>query len=600
MTTVDMVSIDENVRDIADHLSQVGVWILDLTTGECAWSNEMYELLEADRAHHASSLDALKMLVHPDDAEKLRAANSFIRSHKDGDEQTVEYRLTRAEGTIRHVVDRRRIVRDKAGRLVAIGTLTDITSRVEAEHRANQQLWIQAHVVDEVEEMVALLGPNGKVLSWNRSAEHLLGYSEQEALGQPISFIHPKHQHGRVAEILGEALAASSVSMELELLHKNGTMLWAEVRASPVRDPTGDIIGVVSCAVDISERKHAENSLHQAEERTRVQLAELSRLYNALPFGVCLLDRELRYVRVNQEMARFNGLAVADHLGRTPNEVAPDVAKHVEPLYRRVLDEGQPLVGFELSMATPADDWVVKEWRVSSYPDHGPTGVEGITAIVQDVSDLRRREREMRQALIERDVLLREVHHRVKNNLQIVSSLLSLQAVDSNEETSAVLAASSSRIQAMALVHDMLMQDETRSSLELSQYLRSLVGLVASTGANAQVNIRTPDEPVYSEIDQAIPCGLVTIELLSNALHHARTSGVLEIAVELRCRHEMLMISVSDNGCGLPDGFDLRTSSSLGLQIAQRLSNQLDGRLSLENTTSGALAILQFVRPFCT
>ena len=194
----------------------------------------------------------------------------------------------------------------------------------------------------------------------------------------------------------------------------------------------------------------------------------------------------------------------------------------------------------------------------------------------------------IRTSLREKEVLLKEIHHRVKNNLQIISSLLNLQTGQiEDERAEALFRESQDRIRSMALIHERLYQSEDLARVDFAEYIRSLVGyLVRSYSAEAgSVRVETEVDDVSLGIDSAIPCGLIVNELVSNALKYAFPEGREgRIYVQLReARDGGYRLVVSDDGVGFPEGLDFRMTESLGLQLVTTLLDQLEGRIELDS-----------------
>lgn len=190
--------------------------------------------------------------------------------------------------------------------------------------------------------------------------------------------------------------------------------------------------------------------------------------------------------------------------------------------------------------------------------------------------------------LQQRDTMLREIHHRVKNNMQIMSSLLSLQARSaSNPESARMLEENQNRIRSMALLHEILYQSPDLASLDFSKYLLQMVGhLFRSYGlSNRQIRLHTELEPAGLELDDALPCGLLISEVISNSLKHAfpdGREGEIRIALQ-RASETSVQIVLADDGVGLPDGLDWTTSRSLGLRLVRALAEQLHARLDIRS-----------------
>jgi two-component sensor histidine kinase len=193
-------------------------------------------------------------------------------------------------------------------------------------------------------------------------------------------------------------------------------------------------------------------------------------------------------------------------------------------------------------------------------------------------------------------VLLKEIHHRVKNNLQIISSLLSLQSENINSENPArTFRESQDRIRSMALIHEKLYQSNDISRIDFAEYVRSLTAYLFRsyiTGPGIEISIDIHD--VSLGIDMAIPCGLIINELVSNSLKYAfpdRRPGEIDISLA-QCDHEY-KLTVSDNGTGLPEGMDFRNTPSLGLQLVNTLVHQLEGNIVLD-TSHGTRFVITF------
>ncbi|MFH5832705.1 histidine kinase dimerization/phosphoacceptor domain -containing protein [Halalkalibaculum sp. DA384] len=212
--------------------------------------------------------------------------------------------------------------------------------------------------------------------------------------------------------------------------------------------------------------------------------------------------------------------------------------------------------------------------------------VLGVGWIVSLRSRVKSKTREIQQSLEEKELLLKEIHHRVKNNLAIISGLIELQMDSSkNEETQQVLRDSQSRIQSMALVHDKLYRTSTVTDIGMQTYIEELVESLRSmfVGPNSDVELRFDIDEVHLDIDRAIPCGLLVNELVVNSFKHAFTGeqGVLE--VKLKKGEDVYRLSIADNGDGLPADFREKMESSLGLMLVETFKSQLRARMQIEN-----------------
>lgn len=226
-----------------------------------------------------------------------------------------------------------------------------------------------------------------------------------------------------------------------------------------------------------------------------------------------------------------------------------------------------------------------------------PPPHQGLVLAHWDVTARKLAEEQLRAALREKDVLLREVAHRVKNNLQVISSLLHLQAgaID-DPRLGTLFQESQDRLHSMALVHDLLQQAEDVARINLAQYAARLTEELARTYAvdPARLTLETALEDVWVGLETATPCGLLLHELLTNCFKHAFPEGRTgRVRVELRATAgQALMLRVGDTGCGFPDDLDFRATESLGLQLVCALAEQLQGTIALERTEGTHFTIL--------
>jgi PAS domain S-box-containing protein len=218
---------------------------------------------------------------------------------------------------------------------------------------------------------------------------------------------------------------------------------------------------------------------------------------------------------------------------------------------------------------------------------------ERVIAIVKDVSEARRAEQLIRDSLKEKDLLLAEIHHRVKNNLQIVHSLLDMQASLTTDATAAsALRDSQHRIQSMALIHQTLYQSHDFGKVDFGHFLDTLMTHLQNSYGRRDLELSSSSDTVRLAIDRAIPCGLIVNELVTNALKHAFPGGRSgSVRIEMRLLDEVeVEVAVTDDGIGIPDTVDLHALSSLGMQLLQVLAEQLHARLDIRRRAPTRIA----------
>jgi two-component sensor histidine kinase len=208
-----------------------------------------------------------------------------------------------------------------------------------------------------------------------------------------------------------------------------------------------------------------------------------------------------------------------------------------------------------------------------------------------EITERHQAEQKLRVSLHEKEILLKEIHHRVKNNLQVVSSLLSLQARQIDDERAVTLINDSqNRVRAMALIHEKLYQSSDLSSIDFAEYVRGLTQYLIRTygSATKQVTFHVQAEDVWLSLNAAVPCGLIINELVSNAFEHAFPDdflGTIELTASMV--GDMVTLTIADNGVGIPAEEDILSGDTLGVQLVHSLVSQLDGDLTLhrENGT---------------
>ncbi|NLX03783.1 MAG: PAS domain-containing protein [Phycisphaerae bacterium] len=332
------------------------------------------------------------------------------------------------------------------------------------------------------------------------------------------------------------------------------------------------------------ERREAEEALRESE-RT------LSTLMSNLPGMAyrCLNDPRWAMLFVSEGCYDLTGYhsSVLSGANRTVSYgdlVHDDDREMVWTSVQEALAERRAFqLVYRIHTASGRERWVWEKGRGVFAADGGLSAIEGF---ISDVTEAKRAEEQIKASLQEKEVLLREIHHRVKNNLQIISSLLNLQSRYIQDERALdVFRESQNRIRSMVLIHEKLYRSKDLARVDFAEYVQSLAShLVRSYGTRrAGVDLRVHVEGVALPIDTAIPCGIIINELVTNALKHAFPDGRRgEIRIDLHPAEREYRLVVSDNGTGIPADLDFRKTESLGLQLVTTLTDQLDGTVELE------------------
>jgi PAS domain S-box-containing protein len=462
--------------------------------------------------------------------------------------------------------------------------ITDISERRQAETALHESEF-RFHQVLRSVTTVAVQGyrMDGTASYWNLASEGLYGYSAKEALGNNLlDLIIPPEMRDTVADamrqmaITGQPIPAG----ELTLRRKDGSRV-AVISSHALIQAPGQEAELFCVDIDISERLMAENALRNSDQTLR------GILQTTLD-GYWRVSRDARLLDVNQRYCELSGYTREQLLGRPVSdfdamEDAAEAAAHAQ----RVSVSGSEQ--FE-SLHRRRDGSL---WPVEVSVSRHDSAEGGFVVFLRDISARKEADAALQSSLKDKEALLKEVHHRVKNNLQVITSLLRLEASRSAvADTKAVLQSMQGRIRAMAQLHESLYRSGTFASVDLGAYL----GQIGSQAFRAQlehigaVRLTLEMGSVSVGMDQAAACGLLINELISNGLKHAFPASQREANGEIKLSlqaHEgcasQWCLSVSDNGVGLSSDFESRRLASLGLQLVDDLSRQIGGTLSIRS-----------------
>jgi PAS domain S-box-containing protein len=414
------------------------------------------------------------------------------------------------------------------------------------------------------------------VVDCNQTLLDALLRSREEVIGRIVFELYAPVCADKVRSAHSEHVRSGAVAdVELALRRSDGTTLKVTLSASAVRDEHGRVVASRAVWHDISRRRALE------------ELRERDRFFALSVDLVCISNSEGYFLQLSPSFCTTLGLTMQELLGCPYLEFVHPADRDATRAVAQRVASGEHIVQFTNRFRCRDGSYRWLQWR--ARPDQDGL----IYSIARDITDdrqaadeLRRSEESLRASLREREVLLQEVHHRVKNNLQIVSSLIGMQVRQiSLQEGRDALLECQRRIQTIALIHEKLYQSDDYARVPFSDYASGLVANIfeAASDRSQPIGLEVGTDSISLPVDRAIPCGLILNELVANALKHAfrgRDRGC--VRVQLRREEAEVMLAVSDDGVGLPPDFDVHRAPTLGLQLVTALVEQLRGRLEIE------------------
>ena len=459
-----------------------------------------------------------------------------------------------------------------------LAMLENITAEVKAKKKLKEITELDEKILSTSPVAFVLHDTQMRIVRVSRAYQEVSGFIPDQVLGKKLDQFMPEGPQRE--KILANLRQAMEYGVQVGPSEIESPIPGRFLRETiiPIFSPEGKVVNILSVLEDITRQLEERNERIKSEWKYRM-------LFENIQDGVALQGvrddgRPGAFIQANPAFHDLIGYGEKELSKLSPVDISDEKSRVDQPEIEAALKMGR-IAAFERVLFNKSGREVLCELR-TNLVDLG--GERVFLSICHDVTQRVLAEKRIRTSLREKEVLLREIHHRVKNNLQVISGLLNLQSYFLDDEAvRAIYKESQNRIQTMAMIHEELYQREDLSFINLNQYLGDLAqSLLASYLVQKdRVRLVLDLEKVDVVLDTAVPCGLILNELLTNSLKHAFPKdrrGEINVALK-KTGADRFSLTIRDDGVGLPAGFDPQLAKTMGIQLVRILSEQLGGRL---------------------
>jgi len=627
---------------LAQQVAHIGSWNLDVKKNRLRWSDEIYRQFGLSPDEFRPTLRAFENFIHPDDRAIFN--NAIEQALKKDSPFSIELRMIKVDGAEFITQNQGKYYKNKNGSGLLVGTQLDITERKQLEkllyHRLDTEkllnkisilfLNTKSSTIDDAInlalERIALFAnairsslftfsDDMKMVSntheWCLSPEH-----SQIALIQnvPISTFGwhqealQKHETIVISKLSDYPPEATG---EIEWVQKHGFRPFLFIpllRQGRLHSTLGfygeigeeipwssryiDLLKIVgNMILNTQERQQVEKSLRESEEKFRSLVKNIPGISYR-----CLADEHWTTEFISNEIEKLTGYPASDFLQNAVRSATSFV--HPQDLEAVVMNTLEKIaakepwtIEYRIIRTDGEIRWCIDRGQ-AIFDEHG--NARYIDGVIVDITEHKHTELQLAESLKGKEVLLSEVHHRVKNNFQTIASLINLQSQNvSDNKMLEILTDLQNRIQSLSFIHEKLYKAKDVSKVDFGNYLKGLAVQLRQIYLNKKIEFRIDIEKIYLDIKPSISCGLIANELITNSFKHA-FSQKREGCISINCFNQdenRLVLIVEDNGVGYPEGFE--DKCSLGLKLVRMMTRQLDGNIEF-TSDNGAHVKIEF------
>ncbi|MCD6066825.1 MAG: two-component hybrid sensor and regulator [Bacteroidetes bacterium] len=466
----------------------------------------------------------------------------------------------------------------------------DITDLKYYQEKTIEQAAKLNAIIDNSHHKIWSFNTNQEITSSNRNfddfIESVFGVRPKigDAMNKP-PFMSVPQNNDVFSENAAKVFNGETAEFIYSIERENEEKIWLETFFAPIKDKDGNIVEISAIANDITLRRQIE------DEKNR-QAALIKAIFDSSSHLIFTINKNYEITSFNKNYYNhvLENHGQETYVGKSLMDggLKNDMPRHFIEWKERhdSVISGKPSYYKNMARRPNGDQVFFETFLDPVYLPSG--GIEEVSYISLDITDKYLAEEQIKSSLKEKDILLKEVHHRVKNNLQVISSILNLQSTYvRDEKTLYILRECQNRIKSMAFIHEALYQNKNFSEIPFNDYLIMLVKNLFQTYNvdHSNVKLNFDIDPVFLNLDTSIPCGLIVNELVSNSFKYAFPDNKQGfIFISLKKQKNDVCLIIKDNGVGLPNEIDFKNTESLGLQLVVTLVEQIGGNIKLDNT----------------